>query len=211
MPLPQDVVSAEPQPSTFLNPDNITFLPHLVYERGGVDLQDTSEGNIAYTWRARYTNNAISIERDGIEGYDILTELANVISIDMTFDQNMNVIICYDIAGTSYLYWFDSVIQDYTTTVYPNTRSPRLTRDDKRPQFTTQSDVLFAYITAAGELIYRQQRDRYTIARTMTAGVQDSVYIEKIGMTTTNRVYFKLSPFYIMPSCPLNNIVSGLL
>jgi len=211
MSLPQDVVSITPQPSQFLNPDNISFLPHLVYERGGVDLQDTSEGNIAYVWTGRYANNAISIKRDGIEGYDILTELVGVSSIDMTFDQNMNVILCYDIGTTSYLYWFDSVIQDYTTTVYPNSRSPRLSRDDKRPQYNTQSDVIFAYITTTGDLVYRQQRDRYTIGRTIGTGIQSTVIIEKVGMTTTNRVYFKLSPFYIMPVCALNNIVSGLL
>lgn len=211
MALPNNIESADLQPGVFLNPDNQPYNPYLVYERGGLDLQDTSEGNIGYVWRGRYANNAISIERDGIEGYTILTELAGVSSIDIAFDQNMNVSICYDISGTSYLYWFDSVIQDYTTTAFPNTRSPRLTRDDKRPQFSGASDVIFAYITLTGDLVYTQQRDRYTIPRIIGTGVQSIVYIEKIGMTTTNRVYFRLSPFYIMPTCGINNIVSGLL
>jgi hypothetical protein len=211
MSLPQNLPSVSLQAASFLSPDTNKFEPYIAYELGGVDLQDTSEGTTSYTWVARYSHNAITIERDGLEKYTILTELSGVSSIDMTFDQNMNVILAYDIAGTSYLYWFDSVIQDYTTSVFPNTRSPRLTRDDKRPQFINTSDVILAYINTAGELKYRQQRDRYTIEYLLGSGVQSSVIIEKIGMTTTNRIYFKLSPFYIMPVCPLNNIVTGLL
>lgn len=211
MSLPNNEASIDLQPGSLLTPDSLSYDPHLVYEKGGVDLQDTSEGNLGYVWSGRYANNAITIKRDGIDGYDILTELAGVSSIDIAFDQNMNVTVCYDINNTSYLYWFDTVPQEYVTSVFPGTRSPRLTRDDKREQFVLSSDVLFVYITDSGDLVYRQQRDRFTIPRVLGTGVQSSVYIEKIGMTTANRILFKLSPFYIMPACPVNNIISGLI
>ena len=211
MALPNNEVSVDAQPAPLLNPDNIAYSPHLVFERGGVNLQDTSEGNISYVWRGRYRDNRIEIERDGIETIPILSGLHDVDSIDIAFDQNMNVVVAYDIFPNSYLYWFDNSVSSYQTLTFNNCRSPRVSLDDKRTQFLNASDVIFAYIKSNGDLAYRQQRDRYLIERVINTGLPDSLYLEKIGMTVTNRFYFKVSPFYIMPTCPINNIVSGLL
>lgn len=203
MALPLNTISTTPQIAPFLSPDTVQFNPLVSYERGGVDLQDTSEGNVNYIWRCKYFERGIYIEREPDKQYLIVDNLDDVISLDFTFDQNMNQAVCYEVGTTVYLRWFDTVPQTFVTTTFPFIRSPRLTMDDKRIEFNTTSDIIFAYIKQNGDLCYRQQRDRFTIERVLRTGIPEELVLEKIGMSANNRLYFNLSPQYLLPICTL--------
>lgn len=201
MALPGNIVSTDPVVVNLLAPDSIGYKPFIVYEKGGVDLQDTTQGLNSYDWRAKLVGNKIVIERDPDKYYEFVTGVSNVSSIDLAFDQNMNPAVVYEVGTSAFLYWFDSIPQQYVTTEFTGLRSPRLSLDDKRQQFNNTSDIIFGYIKTNGDLAYRQQRDRYTIERVVSTGIPDHLILEKIGMAANNRFLFEITPEYLLPLC----------
>lgn len=201
MSLPENRVSDDPIITSFLSPDNKDFNPLVAFERGGVDIQDPSEGLSGYEWRARFVSGTIKLEQDPLRYYDFITDLPNdVLSIDFTFDQNMNPVVTWELEESSFLYWFDPVVQDYVTSEFFGIRNPRLTLDDKRTEFVDTSDVIFAYLKD-DVLAYRQQRDRFLIERGLSSGIPENLVLEKIGMQTNHRLLFQIEPEILLPEC----------
>lgn len=199
--LPENTISPLPVISDFLYPDSLPFEKLRSYELGGVNIRDTSQGYSSYVWYVEYKQNQITVNREPGYVYLIKEYVENVSTVDMAFDQNLNPIVCWSIGQHSYLYWFDVVTQTNKTTTFANTRDPRLTMDDKRSSQVLSSDVLFCYVNGNGDLVYRQQRERYTVERVLRSGIPEDVTLERVGMTVGNRIKFKFSTRYLLPSC----------
>ncbi|MNV87345.1 hypothetical protein D3C71_1814610 [compost metagenome] len=93
-------------------------------------------------------------------------------------------------AGVPKFRWYDPIATGYVTTELPaGCVNPRVSLDDKRSEYAPSSDVILAYVRA-GNLYYRQQRDRYTVEYLWQTGVPAGLV--KIGMNRLLRFQFAL-------------------
>lgn len=189
--LPQNTYSSIAIPGQFLNPDDRVNSSLVDYEQGGVALNNATQGLMSYTWKCFMEGSTVLLQREGaaeitLFSTDGITELA------LAFDQNMQYSVAYVQNGILKLRWYDSLVANYITTVFSDARNPCLTLDDKRQTQTGNSDVLLAYIRGT-TLYYRQQRDRYSVERTLRTGLFASTILNKIGMSANYRVQFELT------------------
>lgn len=195
MSLPQDEMIATRAPARHLAPDGVirANIYQLLedFERGGIALNDGSQGLDVQDWKAWYSGTTIWLAP---YPYDVpaavLTGLVDVTEISLSFDRNMNPAIAYIIAEVTYLYWYDGQIAAMTTSTF-DASTPLLTHDDKRDINSNNSDVLFFYVRQ-GYLRYRQQRDRYLTERTISA--VPSGRIIRAGMASDFRVLLVYRP-----------------
>lgn len=188
--LPQDAISATPVYAEFLAPDSNAYNVLVDYEKGGVAIGDASQGRMVRDWTC-------TVEGDNIYGAPstdlgdrtLLLTVPGVTTASLAFDSNMNVTLAYLQAGVLKLYWYNSLIEAYTTTSYPGATSGRVTTDDKRSGEEAASDVIFAYVRA-DVAYWRQQRDRY--ATEYTIGPAGGGLLTRIGMNGVNRLQFEL-------------------
>lgn len=192
--LPDHVLSTEPIFGYFLPPKDEDPNPLVSKDWGGVALNDTSEGLQYQIWTATITagvNFVSKIHLTAPNQEPILIHTGNDLQdISLTFDQNMNPAYSYTEAGIAKFRWYDSQIQNYTTTVLPaGSASPRCVLDDKRQAALPVSDILLFY-TRAGNLYFREQRDRYGVEYLLASGVSGDVIMA--GMSTVFRIQLAL-------------------
>lgn len=187
MALPENRLSTEPISASFLSPDNRVEDEEIDWERGGVAINDASQGLDVQDWRAEADGSSIRIF-DEADVVRFTLERPGVTAVSLAFDQNMRVTLAYVANKVAYLYWFDTNINDIRDDEYPDIIYPRLGTDDKRPSQNANSDVIFAYVRG-GSLYYRQQRDRYTIERLLAEDVRG--ILRNIGLSTANRFQFE--------------------
>lgn len=139
------------------------------WERGGVALNDTSEGLQFQVWKLTAVKdeenaNLRHLWLSSPNGYaHLLLSAEDITEVALSFDQNMNPFLAYVQDGVSKFYWYDPVLPGMTTTNLPTgSSSPRCTIDDKRPENIGISDNVLAYIRD-GWLRVRYQRDRYLV------------------------------------------------
>ena len=190
MSLPNNILYLATEPVTFLAPDHLVIKPLIDYERGGVAINDASEGTNAYNWKIAYTGSEVRLSREPYSDFTVLFTTPGITEIGFAFTQNMAVTVCYVQDGLTKLYWFDTQISQYVTTEFPSVTSPKLAMDDKREYSSSISDILFCYLRA-GNLCYRQQRDRYNTERVIVA--TQATKIRRIGMTTGLRFAVELN------------------
>ena len=193
MSLPNGVLSSVPVPGKFLPPDDQPFSLTQDWEKGGKAHQDPSMG-IDYkdwtAWKDRTTGNIFVEPVDKATSPILITNSPTATHISLAFDRNMRLVVAWATAGTSYLYWFDVTSNTYTTSIFPSTRNPRLTHDDKREMANVYSDVLFFYI-AGDNIVVRTQRDRYTIPLIL-GPVGPTDILTRVGMTDQLRVQIEV-------------------
>lgn len=182
-----DRLSTTSLTAEFLSPDDRDreFL-NVDYELGGVGVTDTALGLDFQVWVAEAINGTSIIiypEDNPGNSTTVLTD-TGITSISLAFDQLMRPTISY---GTK-LYWFDSVVADFITTDFSTHTSAVLLMDDKRAIGTdlAGNDILYIYIRA-GNLYYRQQRDRYTIEYLLETPASGD-YIIRAGMMKNLRL-----------------------
>ena len=191
MALPEDIPSTIGVIGSFLAPDIDVTTAILDYERGGVAVQDTSQGVNSYVWACWVDDIHVTIQREGAPPVAVF-EQVGILEISFAFDQNMRPQFAYKLAsGDIYLRWFDTQLDAYVTNNFGTGRNPRLALDDKRPSQSGRADVIFAYIRG-DTLYYRQQRDRYTIERSLRSGISAITKLKNIGMTRNLRLLFEL-------------------
>lgn len=202
MALPDNRLSTYEADEEFLPPDDLPYTPLNVSELGGVDLQNTTQGLKSNIWTLRYDmfNKGLILETYG-KYYEIVKDIEAPDSIDLAFDQNMNYAVCWSSGNTVKLKWFNPQVINFVTEMFTGVRDGHLSLDDKRIEFTNTSDIIFAYIKTNGSLCYRQQRDRFTVERTLKENIPDECTLEKIGMTRGNRMKFKISMQTSIPEC----------
>lgn len=209
--LPENKLSDIPVLAPMLTPDDLPFDHFLSYEKGGIDLKDPTQGLQVRDWLCYYSESTgkFILRSEPDKEYTILEDLYDVQSMDFTFDQNMNFILTYELPNlVCKLHWFDAETQDYVISTFTGCRSPRLTLDDKRQQTLLFSDILFLYIKENGDLMFRQQRDRYMTERILRGGFPADQHLLRIGMTKNFRVQFNSTKKLLLPACGMGVSVS---
>lgn len=203
MALPNNTISTQVIKSPYLSPDNLSYDALAAYEKGGVDLQNATEGLTVRDWLLRYDNQSKSLilETTGKVYYPI-TNIEKPDMLDLAFDQNMNYCISYSIGSQTWLKWYDSSTLSFKTNLYNDVRNGRLCLDDKRTDSTNTSDIIFAYIKKENKsLCYRQQRDRFGTEYILQTGIPDECVLQKVGMTENLRLYFEITKQVLPPIC----------
>ena len=133
------------------------------YERGGVALRETMAGINQKEWIFFIEDRTIFAKiADTDVQFPIITD-KDFIEVVGSFDRNMNPVLVYFADNAYYFYWFDTVTNKYVTEeLTSDVSSPRLCHDDKRNGALVYSDVILTYIKDT-KLIYRLQRDRFTL------------------------------------------------
>lgn len=193
MALPGNVLSSSPVKAEFLQPDASGRKSKTEdFERGGVALNDVSQGMNVQDWRVRIvgTTMRLGVYPDGVESDLFLA--AEVSEVSLAFDQLMRPAVAYMQAGIAKLYWYDTALSAQSTLTIGAVRTPFLCLDDKRATQSSTSDILLFYLTGT-ELRYRQQRDRFTIERTLATGLDGGSFITRCGMGTNLRLHIEIS------------------
>lgn len=184
MALPSDQLSTTPAPARFLGSRGLPTSKTVDYEDGGIALNDPSKGLLYQRWRARLFNSGkvdahVMLDAREVPEFVWLT-VPYMTEISFSFDANMQPVVAFVASGQSYLNWYDSSENDYvTTSLGADITTPRVALDDKRYVATNGyqlSDVILAYIRA-GNLYYRQQRDRYGVERLLATNVKPLIRI----------------------------------
>jgi len=192
--MPDEVLSTTTVKARFFGARAGAVTKTIDYEDGGIAIQEPSEGLLYQRWRARLFNAGkddafVMLDAREVPEFVWLT-VPRMTEISFSFDANMRPTVASVADGQAYLSWYDSAIPDYiTTTLAADVLTPRVTLDDKRYVGSNGyqvSDVILAY-TRAGNLYYRQQRDRYTIERLLKTDVTPLI---KIGFNRQLRLQF---------------------
>jgi hypothetical protein len=200
MALPDNQASSTPILADYIPPYDRYKSPFVDFEEGGIALYDGTQGTQIQFWTMTYDDDELSpgygdftMIPESFGSPTVVLNVANVKEVCMAFNQNMDFIICYYLEdGSCKYYYYDTVLEDYQTLTLPaGSRSPQLCLDDHRWLQTGEADDILAYIRA-GTVYYRQERDRYTVERTLGTGVGDAK-LYRVGMTKNGRLKFDVS------------------
>jgi len=191
MSLPQNAASTLAVAGRILYPDSLVSNELEDFEDGGIGVQDSSAGLMGYRWRCWLEGVNIRLQRDGLAATTLFSA-SGVTALSFAFDQAMRPNVAYQLAdGVVHLRWYDSTVPGYVTSTFGVVKNPRMCLDDKRIEQVQRSDVILAYLRN-GSLLYRQQRDRYAIERTLSTGVAPTSRLKNIGMGDNLRLHFEL-------------------
>lgn len=192
--IPEDRLSTETVQGEFIFPSGLYATRTQDYELGGVALQDPSQGLQVQAWFCYLEDESIYIRPVESTSPTLLMTRAGVVELSVAFDQNMrwNLALLLD-TGELEFHWYDTVVNEYVTSVYPNVVSVKATLDDKRPLQILQdtSDVILTYIRSNASLYYRQQRDRYETEYLLIEDCPVNYRISNFGMTTKQRLQWR--------------------
>lgn len=193
MALPGNELSTVAIKGDFLLPDRLGRKSKVEdFERGGVALNNPTDGLDVRDWRIRILG---TIARLGPypEGPEIdLFFDAGMTEISLAFDQNMRPAVAYIANGVTKLFWYDTALAAQTTTSFGGgLRTPFLTLDDKRASQSSANDILFFYLVGT-TLRYRMQRERYQTERTIYTGLLPNAQIKRVGMGTNLRLHIEI-------------------
>lgn len=193
MALPTDAASTLFVSAPMLPPDDQVSKASLDFERGGVALNDASQGLNVLNWRCFIAPNAADVMLQAENQAPVLAfTQPGVSEITFTFDQLMRPCIAFVLGLNTYLRWFDPVPQQFVVQDIGVIRDTRLALDDKRvTQLAARSDIILAYIRGTG-LYYRQQRDRFLIERQLRDEILPTTRLRNVGMTRGLRLQFEL-------------------
>jgi len=187
MALPESQFTPTPVPGNFFPPDNRLRTSLLVdYEEGGIAIGDPSQGLQYQVWEARVAGGVIQTRPEGAGAWTDITSAASITEISLAFDQNMRPQVAFMAGGVCKFYWYDSASEAYVTSTFAGATSPVCAMDDKREAEVGLNDVVLFYLLA-GRVIYRRQRDRYSIAYDMAAKPVGTTRIVRWGMTDQMR------------------------
>ena len=133
MSLPLNILSSPAVPAELLFPDNVSRTERKVdYERGGIELNNPSQGNNFQNWRLRIDENKVLVSPEPYETIETLLFTAvGITEASLAFDQNMAPAVAYIQAGQAKLWWYDSSVPGrVTTTLAAGITSVYLTLDD---------------------------------------------------------------------------------
>lgn len=162
------------------------------FEVGGIELLNSSQGLLVRNWQAMTDGRHIFVKAEDSDKWLEVLKDNNITEIDLTFDQQMRIHLCYVSEGISKFYMYDSLGSKQTIKEYPNIRNPRISLDDKRTDIGSgNSDIIFAYIDKnTNELCYRVQRERYEQEHKSGYICGESDVLWKIGMSQNNAFMF---------------------
>lgn len=171
------VTSPNPMPP----PDALKVFGLVDREMGGVAIGDTSQGLSSHLWTCEVVGNSVMLSVDG-GAQALLFSRPGIVDVALAFTQNMQPTVAWQQQdGTLWMRFYDGAQADYVVESFGPGNSPRLALDDKRPEFSTGSDVMLAYMVGT-TLKQRLQRDRFSIERDLLTGIPEGSRLQRIGM-----------------------------
>lgn len=177
-----------------VEPESLKKTGLVDYEKGGVALGDSSEGLNKYDWTFKVVNKTQGVlSRDGFPETIVYEFSTKPIDVAFCFDQSMNIVIAWqDKDFNLYLRRYNSTTNSFQVLNLGIGKCPRLTLDEKRSEFISNSDVILGYI-ANNTLLYRVQREGYLIIHTVEQNMLPSQRLARIGVKGF-RLQFVLTP-----------------
>lgn len=189
-------------------PDAIALDYWTAHTLGPVREGDTSEGLVAWTWRARtldgytVTLTRETETRDGWEPNGAVFTITDggppIIELDVAFEQTGNAVVCVsratgpDGGEEVWIYFYDPTVPGYVFRNFGPGRTPRALLD--RPLEIADSDVCVFYVTDhEGRVAYRQQRDRYAVEILTSIEATEDTFLEDAAKRQDHRVVLILS------------------
>lgn len=167
------------------------------WERGGIALNDSSQGMLVQVWRLDIVRDVDNVDLWHVyasapsAGRILLFSDTAITEGALSFDQNMNPFVVYTSSGQPKMFWYDSEQAAQVTTNLPASwRSLRCTIDDKRVFNVSNSDNVLAYVRD-GWLCVRYQRTRYT-QELQLAQVGSQAELVSVAMNSAFRLQFRV-------------------
>ncbi|WP_368880693.1 hypothetical protein [Shewanella algae] len=147
-------------------PKFVSDKPHEL-EIGPNNLNNSDGGLKESIWLFEFDGSAVTAAKYNsdigeFEQGHVLFESSNIVNLSATFDQLGRPLVFYDTGSELFLYWYDPVLGDNTTTILGVGAYPFATFDMRWDTSNGTSDAILFYIRN-GVIYYRYQRDRYSI------------------------------------------------
>lgn len=192
MSLPNNHISVQPTRLNYLAPDNQLRVNTLYdFERGGVEINDSSQGLSGYNWKLWVSGDDVLVAREPYDSSTVLFTAPGITGISLSFDQNMQPCVAYTQSNDCKLWWFDSFTSAYVITDLIGCTSPLVCMDDKREGTSNYNDILLFYVRD-GAIQFRQQRDRFSVERRLVDVVPGKII--QVGMTEGLRIQIRYRP-----------------
>ena len=185
-------VSSTPVPGTLPVPEALTRLDHgllIDYEKGGIAIQDASQGMSYRVWKLWLDGNDVKLAPDDSpETSTTLFSAAGITELTLAFDGNMTPVVAYVQEGVMKLRWYDLTLTPpaYATTPISG-ESPYLSFDDRRERFVSKAEVLLFYLKD-GMVKLRALSDRFLVEYDWTAQPVGSERIIAAGLDSGDRM-----------------------
>lgn len=151
-----------------------------------VDHELAPDGIVYRAWY--FSGNVYMAPLEDLDNSELLFSASSITELTLSFDQLRRPMVAYVQNGATKLWWFDASSGSISILSLPAVTSPFLTRDDKRREEVSFSDVLLFYVKD-GNLCTRTQRDRFTIERVEWSGLPARARrIRHAGMNRDGRV-----------------------
>lgn len=159
--------------------------------RGGVALNDSSQGLDVQTWTLSTDGTDVKISATSVPE-SVLFSGSNITEVCLAFDQNMRPFVAFVEDGQAKYRWFDTQDGQIKITTLPaGTITPRCTLDDRRQTQLGASDIILTYLRN-NALYFRAQRDRYTIEYLLRSNAGTGLL--HVGLNSGNRLQWLLAP-----------------
>lgn len=186
--IPANTFTVDAIVSNFISPNSDPYIAFRQVVLGGLAIGDPSKGRTFQRWVIAYEAGTINVKpENGSIAFSLIA--SDVLSISLSFDNNMGIVIAWRTITGAKLYYYNSISSTYTTREFIGPTSCRVCVDDARDFNSSQSDVIFAY-TKDGKLYYRQQRDRYDVEYLIGTTTKKLI---KAGPNEGNRLQFELA------------------
>jgi hypothetical protein len=162
---------------------------------GPVAIGDASLGLEARVWRARAAGGAVYLARwidgTGWDESELFTYAgAEIDELSVAFDQGGAPVIAAERAGDVWIRFFDPLLGAQAFTDFGAGRTPLAVLDDADPSV---GDVQVLYLSAAHQLVHRQERDRYQVEIATGSSFTALDFLEVAARTQTDRLAVVLS------------------
>ena len=189
LPLPEPYLVVLPK-QEFIPPYNQHFGVMNPKAVGGVALRDTTEPADKYVWDMYVVDGTeVFIGKD--LSHELLFTVDNPITwLSFCFDINMNPTVTYVSGGKSYLYFFDTSLNDVNTIELADAYTPNLVLDETRQFNINNATILLAYLKQ-GKLMVRFQHERFQQEHELYTPKRNKM-LWRIGKTVSERIGFYL-------------------
>ena len=176
----------------YIEPDDLPFKRLVSHERGGIALNDPSQGLNVQNWRLESDGSMVRLFSEFGSPIELFPD-SGIRQLSLTFDQNMRTVIAVEyISGGIDLIWYDALAASEETTFFPDIRTPVVSLDDKRESQSGTSDVIFGYVRNSDNMLcYRQQRERFMVENELVQLAPRS-RLRNLGMTEQMRMQFEV-------------------
>ena len=176
----------------YIEPDDLPFKRLVSHERGGIALNDPSQGLDVQNWRLESDGNMVRLFSEMGSPIDLFPD-SGIRQLSLSFDQNMRKVVAveYNSGGVDLIY-YDTLSASEETSSFSGIRSPVVSLDDKRESQSGTSDVIFGYLRNSDHMLcYRQQRERFTVEHELIQ-LGSGSRLRNLGMATKLRMQFEV-------------------